>query len=126
MTEEDIISFLKSKDVYNPDINKVEIVTKKFVADDSLKFHIDDCQLVKLKAPPTYNVDQYVHLEDNKYLYFNNKYKVLPRFTAIFYSSTYGIDFDGGILTLADDTQIVPKSGTGVIIDSRGSHGDTY
>lgn len=122
LTEENIISFLKSKKIFDSDTNQIEIATKKFVTNDNLKFHIDDCQLVKLKIPPTYNVDQYIHLEDNKYLYFNNKFKVLPKFTAIFYSSTHGIDFDGGILTFADEKQIIPKAKSGIIFDSREAH----
>lgn len=120
LTEENILSFLKEK--LEIEIEKFEIITKRFVTDDNLKFHIDDCQIVTLRNPPTYNINQYIHLEKNKYLFFNNKFNSLPKFTALFYSSDYGTDFTGGILTLADDTQIIAMKGTGIILDSREAH----
>jgi hypothetical protein len=104
------------------------IIIHKNIKPVGLTWHIDDCQLVKYKKDkkPVYNLDQYILLDTDGeklvYLYFNTPTKKLPKFTILFYSSTYGIDFDGGILTLADGTQIKSKKNYGFIVDSREAH----
>ena len=104
------------------------VIIHKNINPEGLTWHIDDCQLVKYKKDkkPVYNLEQYILLdtigEKFIYLYFNTPTKKLPKFTILFYSSTYGIDFDGGILTLADGTQIKSKKNHGFIIDSREAH----
>ena len=52
-------------------------------------------------------------------LYFNEK---KPKYTILFYSSTYKIDFDGGVLHFADGIKIIPKRQTGIMFDSREAH----
>jgi hypothetical protein len=56
------------------------------------------------------------------YLYFNTPTKKLPKFTILFYSSTHGVDFEGGTLKLADGTEIIPKRNNGFVVDSREAH----
>jgi hypothetical protein len=104
------------------------VIIHKNIKPEGLTWHIDDCQLVKYKKDkqPEYNLEQYILLdtvgEKFIYLYFNTPTKKLPKFTILFYSSTFGIDFDGGILTLADGTQIESKKSHGFILDSREAH----
>jgi hypothetical protein len=98
------------------------VIVHKTIEKPGLKWHIDDCQLVNFKNAPTYNLEQYIYLEGTKYLYFNTPTKTLPKFTILFYSSTYKEDFDGGLLTLADGTQIVPQKQHGILMDSREAH----
>jgi hypothetical protein len=104
------------------------VIIHKNLKPEGLSWHIDDCQLVKFKKDkvPVYNLDQYILLENMGekcvYLYFNTPTKKLPKFTILFYSSTHGVDFEGGILTLADKTEIIPKKNTGFVVDSREAH----
>jgi len=104
------------------------IIVHKNLKPEGLSWHIDDCQLVKFKKDkiPVYNLDQYILLENTGekcvYLYFNTPTKKLPKFTILFYSSTHGVDFEGGILTLADKTEIIPKRNNGFVVDSREAH----
>ena len=71
-------------------------------------------------------MEQYILLDNTGdklvYLYFNTPTKKLPKFTVLFYSSTHQIDFEGGILNLADGTQVIPVKNHGFILDSRESH----
>jgi hypothetical protein len=93
-----------------------------------LKWHIDDCVINNRKEPPTYNLEQYILLSANpaeskyRYLYFNTPTKRLPRYTLLFYSSTYGEDFTGGKLCLSDGVEILPVKGHGFLLDSREVH----
>jgi hypothetical protein len=98
------------------------VIVHKTIEKLGLKWHIDDCQLVNIKTVPTYNLEQYIYLEGTKYLYFNTPTKTLSKFTILFYSSTYKEDFDGGLLTLADGTQIIPQKQHGILMDSREAH----
>ena len=104
------------------------VIVHKTLPDIGLKWHIDDCQINNRKEPPTYNLEQYILLEQDleknkyKYLYFNTPTKRLPRFTLLFYSSTYDTDFTGGILCLSDGTQVLPKANQGFMLDSREVH----
>jgi len=98
------------------------VIVSKTLPNEGIKWHIDDCQIVTCKQPPTYNTECYIHLEGYKYLYFNNSYKKLPLYTILFYTSTYGEDFEGGLLTLSDGLQIKPKKGHGFMMDSRETH----
>ena len=98
------------------------VIVHKAIDKAGLKWHIDDCQLVNFKTAPTYNLEQYISLDNGKYLYFNTPTKTLPKFTILFYSSTYLKDFEGGLLTLVDGTQIKAKKQNGIILDSREAH----
>ena len=104
------------------------IIVHKSIKPDGLTWHIDDCQLVKYQKgkEPTYNLHQYILLDNTGdklvYLYFNTPTKKLPKFTILFYASTHQIDFEGGILTLADGTQVNPVKNHGFILDSREAH----
>lgn len=98
------------------------VIVHKTIEKPGLKWHIDDCQLVNFKTAPTYNLEQYISLDNGKYLYFNTPTKTLPKFTILFYSSTYLRDFEGGLLTLVDGTQIKAKKQNGIILDSREAH----
>ena len=97
-------------------------IIHKSIEKPGLCWHIDDCQITKRKTPPEYNTECYILLEDNKYLYFNTPNKKLPKYTLLFYSSTYGEDFTGGLLVLADNTTIKPRAGWGYMLDSREAH----
>lgn len=104
------------------------VIVHKSLKPEGLSWHIDDCQLVKYKKDkvPTYNLDQYILLENTGdkfvYLYFNTPTKKLPKFTILFYSSTNGIDFEGGTLKLADGTEIISVKNNGFVVDSREAH----
>jgi hypothetical protein len=104
------------------------VIVHKTIPQPGLKWHIDDCVINKRNKPATFNLEQYILLEANEaeskyyYLYFNTPTKRLPRYTLLFYSSTYGEDFTGGKLCLADGTEIMPQRGTGFLIDSREVH----
>ena len=98
------------------------VIVHKSIEKPGLSWHIDDCQITKRKTPPEYNTECYILLEDNKYLYFNTPNKKLPKYTMLFYSSTYSEDFTGGLLVLADNTTIKPRAGWGIMLDSREAH----
>ena len=104
------------------------VIIHKTVPEPGLKWHIDDCVINNRKEPPTYNLEQYILLEANpteskyRYLYFNTPTKRLPRYTLLFYSSTYGEDFTGGKLCLSDGAEILPVKGHGFLLDSREVH----
>ena len=97
-------------------------IVHKSIEKPGLSWHIDDCQITKRNKPPTYNTECYILLEDNKYLYFNTPNKKLPKYTLLFYSSTYNEDFTGGLLVLADNTTVKPRAGWGFMLDSREAH----
>jgi len=113
----------------------IDIIHKK-IPEIGLNWHIDDCVIVTKKSvrknklninnlffsEPKYNKERYIKITENKYLYYNNKFNKLPIKTIIFYSSTYGEDFTGGILKLCDDTEIKPQKYTGIVLDSREAH----
>jgi len=104
------------------------VIVHKTIPREGLKWHIDDCAINNRKEPPTYNLDQYIPLEVNpaeskyRYLYFNTPTKRLPRYTLLFYSSTYGEDFTGGKLCLSDGVEVLAQRGHGFLLDSREVH----
>jgi hypothetical protein len=104
------------------------VIVHKTIALSGLKWHIDDCVINNRKEPPTYNLEQYILLEANpaeskyRYLYFNTPTKRLPRYTLLFYSSTYGEDFTGGKLCLSDGIEVLAQRGYGFMLDSREVH----
>jgi len=104
------------------------VIVHKTIQQPGLKWHIDDCVINNRKEPPSYNLEQYILLEANpdeskyKYLYFNTPTKQLPRYTLLFYSSTYGEDFTGGKLCLSDGMEVLPQRGQGFMLDSREVH----
>ena len=120
-TNKIIKKFIRTNLNIDFDENYIDIIHKK-IADDGLNWHIDDCVIVTKKSEPIYNKERYIKISDSKYLYFHNRFNRLPTKTIIFYSSTHGIDFDGGILKFADDTEIKPEKYTGLIFDSREAH----
>lgn len=104
------------------------VIVHKTIPQPGLKWHIDDCVINNRKEPPSYNLEQYILLEANPseskycYLYFNTPTKRLPRFTLLFYSSTYDVDFTGGKLCLSDGVEVLPEKGHGLLLDSREVH----
>lgn len=120
-SNENIKRFIKNKLNINFDSNYIDIIHKQ-IPETGLKYHIDDCVVVTKKSEPSYNKHRYIKISDNKYLYFNNRFNKLPTKTIIFYSSTFGIDFEGGILKLCDNTEIKPQKGSGLVFDSREVH----
>jgi len=124
---ETIIDFIKQLGIEEFNAEHVVIVHKT-IPQPGLKWHIDDCVINNRKEPPSYNLEQYILLEANeaeskyRYLYFNTPTKRLPRYTLLFYSSTYGEDFTGGKLCLADDIEVLPQRGHGFMLDSREVH----
>ena len=120
-TNKNIKIFIRTKLNINFDENYFDIIHKQ-IPETGLKYHIDDCVLVSKKSEPEYNKERYIKISDNKYLYFNNRFNKLPTKTIIFYSSTYKIDFEGGILKLCDNTEIIPHKNHGLIFDSREVH----
>jgi hypothetical protein len=104
------------------------VIVHKTIPREGLKWHIDDCVINNRKEPPTYNLEQYIPLEVNpaeskyRYLYFNTPTKRLPRYTLLFYSSTYGEDFTGGKLCLSDGVEVLAQRGHGFLLDSREVH----
>jgi hypothetical protein len=139
-----IIDFINTNlGITDFNLDEIAIIHKK-IDKPGLKWHIDDCVINVRKDKPTYNVDQYILLESNlgsnlesnlgtnletnlekeryKYLYFNTPTKRLPRYTILFYCSTYNKDFTGGKLCLSDGMEILPKKGNGILIDAREVH----
>ena len=106
---------------------EMEIIRREFAADGEktgLGWHIDDCQLVSKKTPPTYSLERFIHLFDDWWLYISGARLRIPRWTMILYLSTEGStkDFIGGRLRLADGTEYRPVAGLGILIDSREVH----
>jgi hypothetical protein len=97
------------------------IIIHKTINEDGLKWHIDDCQIVTRKESPIYDADKFIPIGVGKYLFFKTPSSKLPYKTIIFYSSTYGVDFEGGILRMVDK-EIYPKKGNGIMFDSREVH----
>ena len=123
LTNSKIRTFLEKTLHFTEEQSANAVIVHKTIDKPGLKWHIDDCQLVNFKQnAPSYNLEQYIHLEGSKYLYFNTPTKTLPKFTVLFYSSTYKEDFDGGILNLVDGTQIKPQKQKGFVMDSREAH----
>ena len=120
LTHDNILRFCEQK--LNKKINNYEIINKEFQDKQSLKYHIDDCQIIKMKIEPLYNKEKYIHIKDNYYLFVNNQYNKIPEATFIFYESTYDIDFTGGILVLSDKTNIYPKKNMCILIDGCEVH----
>lgn len=98
------------------------IIIKKTIEKPGLKWHIDDCQFITRKTAPEYDTEKFIQINGNRYLYFSTKFNKLPDKTILFYTSTIGKDFDGGILRLCDGTEIHPVKGTGFMFDSREVH----
>lgn len=118
-SDEKIKEFILSKlNITNEQI-KNAVIIHKTINENGLKWHIDDCQIIKRKTLPITNVQKFIKIDENKYLYFNTP--KLPIFTILFYSSTYNQDFTGGILNLVDK-KIFPKKGHGIMFDSREVH----
>ena len=106
-------------------VTAIDVVHKTFGPDETItniKWHIDDCIVTKMKTPPTYNTNCYIHLNDKNYLYFNNKYAKLPKYTAVLYYSTQDEDFTGGDFVFADGVKVSPRRGYGIVLDSREVH----
>ena len=106
---------------------EMEIIRREFAADGEktgLGWHIDDCQLVSKKTPPTYSLERFIYLFDDWWLYISGARLRIPRWTMILYLSTEGStkDFIGGRLRLADGTEYRPVAGLGILIDSREVH----
>lgn len=87
-----------------------------------LGWHIDDCQLVSKKTPPSYNPERFIHLYDDRWLYISGARSRIPRWTMILYLSTEGRDFEGGRFRLADGREWEAEEGLGLLIDSREVH----
>ncbi len=87
-----------------------------------LGWHIDDCQLVSKKTPPSFNPERFIHLYEDQWLYISNPRARIPRWTMILYLSTEGRDFEGGRFRLADGREYRPVAGLGLLIDSREVH----
>jgi hypothetical protein len=105
----------------SPDKVSDAIIVHKTIGNDGLKWHIDDCQIVTRKEPPVYDVEKFIPIGEGKYLFFKTPSSKLPYRTILFYSSTYGVDFEGGILRLVDK-EIYPSKGNGIMFDSREVH----
>jgi hypothetical protein len=118
-SDDKIREFITTKfNISNEQIKNM-IIIHKTINENGLKWHIDDCQIIKRASPPTTNIDKFIKIDENKYLYFNTP--KLPIFTILFYSSTYNEDFTGGILNFVDK-EIFPKKGNGILFDSREVH----
>jgi hypothetical protein len=120
-SNESIKEFIKNKLNISFEEDLIDIIRKQ-IPENGINYHIDDCVLITKKTQPTYNKERYIQISENKYLYFNNRFNKIPQKTIIFYMSTYGEDFTGGILRLCDHIEIKPKKYTGIVIDSREVH----
>lgn len=126
-SNDNIRKFIESMG-FSKEQSDTALIIHKSIKPEGLSWHIDDCQLVKFQKSkePKYNLDQYILLDSTGdklvYLYFNTPTKKLPKFTILFYSSTYDVDFKGGILTLADGMQVKSIKNHGFILDSREAH----
>ncbi len=87
-----------------------------------LGWHIDDCQLVSKKTQPSYNLERFIHLYDDQWLYISGARCRIPRWTMILYLSTEGKDFEGGRFRLVDGREWRVIAGLGLLIDSREVH----
>jgi hypothetical protein len=115
-----LIDFISN--LINKNITEYEIINRTFNNNENLNYHIDDCQIVKLKEKPKYNQEKYIQINNNKYLFINNKYNKLATYTCVLFLSTYNIDFTGGEFMFADDTIIYPIQYNGIIFDGREVH----
>lgn len=129
-TDDLIIDFIKSTLLETASKDRIKII-HKMIPEKGLSWHIDDCQAVAMKEPPKFKKECYIRLVDfvpdcnpNKYLYFNPDTPTgeMAKYTVLFYSSSHGDDFDGGILHLADGEKITPIKGTGFLVDTREAH----
>ena len=102
------------------DLDKYNIVITKKINQKgfSMKWHVDDAQLIKHR--PNQIVDQQIFIYNKHYLCYNGKNP--PEYTCLIYDSTYNQDFTGGILEFADKTTVKPDKGMYVFFDSREVH----
>jgi hypothetical protein len=103
-------------------LSQFEIINRVFNQNQSLKFHIDDCQIVSRRDSPVYDTHRFIPITDTLYIYINSKSGTIPRYTAVFYLSTLGDEFNGGIFEFVDGTQIQPVRNNGILFDSREVH----
>jgi len=106
---------------------EMEVVRRVFSSSEpenraGLGWHIDDCQLVSKKTPPSFNPERFIHLYEDQWLYINGARSRIPRWTMILYLSTEGRDFEGGRFRLADGREWQTVAGLGLLIDSREVH----
>ena len=123
-TDDRILKFIKEN--LELDTDNVTIIHKT-LPEKGLGWHIDDCQVVTMKTPPVYRTEYYSRIPGttNKYLYLNPSNTLtgyLARYTVLLYSSSWGKDFKGGELHLADGTRIRPEKGHGVLLRTKEVH----
>lgn len=110
---------IKLLEPYISNIKKINFFIRELTYNKELKFHIDDCQLITKNKSPLYNLDSYIYINNNKYLYHQN---ILPNYTCILYFTDFDKDFKGGELVFSDNITIKPYKGIGILFDSREAH----
>jgi predicted 2-oxoglutarate/Fe(II)-dependent dioxygenase YbiX len=100
--------------------NNIEIVYRNNTSEDkySMKWHIDDKQLIKKNIQPVHSME-IIH-QDEKHIYalYGNKN---PKYSIILYLDSHNIDFKGGEFHFENEI-ILPQKGDILIFDSRLVH----
>jgi hypothetical protein len=91
-----------------------EIVIKNFTTKDSMKWHRDDCKLIKD------NSDKYKNKIQITSEYFLT-YEKLPLYTALFYFSDKN-DYKGGVIEFANNFKLKPSCNDIIVFDSNLVH----
>lgn len=85
---------------------------------DSMKYHCDDCGIIKHNGKKDYPRNN-IKISDKYTLYHKSN---LPTYSMLVYLSDEGIDFTGGHLCFVDNCKVIPHKYVVVLFDSREVH----
>jgi hypothetical protein len=108
----------------NIDDYNYKIIEKINKSGYSMKWHIDDCQILKHSnkmAKFKNTLTNQFFISSRQSICYNDN-GTIPLYSLIIYDSDYNIDFQGGSLEFVDGLKIYPKRGLYIFFDSREVH----
>ena len=104
-------------DLVDLDVYRFQVVKKVHSNDYSMKWHLDDAQIISHKKDAEVKDQEFI--SKKKSIHYNND---PPEYSMIIYDSEYDVDFKGGILEFCDGFKVYPKKNMYVFFDSRLVH----
>ena len=99
------------------DIYRYEIVKKVNSKDYSMKWHLDDAQIISHRKNTEISDQEFI--SKKKSIHYKNQ---PPEYSMILYESTHDLDFKGGTLEFCDGFKVYPEKNMYVFFDSRLVH----